>query len=160
MMLPIFGEIFSNGLHNSGNSEIAGAQLLGMFGGMALFVIGMILTFPISIFLPAAIAHGIAGDSFIAIFRIGAWWKILRANIGGFFTAFVLIMGLYMILIFALQVVYMTLILCFLLPFMSAILMFYLTLVCAVAIAEAYRRGAQISGREAAIEKPLHFDPV
>jgi hypothetical protein len=143
MMFPMFAAVFSESRYGAPSSNLVGFQVLGMFGGMAMFFIGMFLSLPISLFLPPAIAHGVAKDSFAAAFHIQEWWKVLRANLGGFFTAFVLIGGIYFILIFIAQMVYMTIILCFLLPILLNVLMIYMSMVSAAAVGEAYRRGVE-----------------
>jgi hypothetical protein len=115
--------------------------MLFSFGGMALFGIGMFFSLILWVFLPPAFAHVAAKDSFSAGFQFREWWKIFRANIGGFILSMVISGGLYMALIFAMQIIYMTIILCILLPFLMAFMSAYLSIVISVLIAQAYRDG-------------------
>jgi hypothetical protein len=161
MMLPMFGNIFSQSRSGIPSSDLDPSSFFGMVAGMGLFVLGMLLSLPISLLLPPALAHGVARDSFAAAFNVREWGKILRANLGGFFTAFVLIAGVYFILIFALQMIYMTIIFCFLLPFLLSFLMMYMSVVSAAAIGAAYRRGAQnINPPPVAREQEPLSDPI
>jgi len=142
MMLPAFAEMLSNNSHGFSNSNrFLGISMLFSFGGMALFGVGMIFSIVLWLFLPPALAHVIARDSFAAAFQFREWWKIFRANIGGFFLSLVIGGGLYMILIFAMQIIYMTIILCILLPFLFAFVSAYLTIIVFTLFAQAYRDG-------------------
>ncbi len=142
MMLPAFMGMLSGDPYSYSNSDMfAGITLLFSFGGMALFGIGMIFSIALWIFLPPALAHVVAKDSFSAAFQFRDWWKIFRANIGGFFLSLVIGGGLYMILIFAMQIIYMTIILCILLPVLFAFVSAYLTIIVFTLFAQAYREG-------------------
>jgi hypothetical protein len=143
MMVPLFAEMFSGVRYGADVSRLVGFQILGMFGGMGVFMFGMLLSLLMSFFVPPALAHQVAKDSFAAAFHIRDWWRIFKANLGGFFAALVLIGGLYILLIFVVQMIYMTLILCFLLPILMSLLMIYLSVVSAAAVGEAYRRGVE-----------------
>jgi hypothetical protein len=155
MMFSFFGSVFSQSNSAADTSAPTVMFLLGSFGGMTMFVVAMLISLPLGLLLPAAVANGVAKDSFLAAFHLREWWKILRVNAGGFFTALVLVYGSYVLLIFALQIVYMTVILCFLLPLLANILSFYLTIVCAAALGEAYRRGAELTQPAATADEPV-----
>ena len=71
--------------------------MVGTFGGMAAFGIGMILAFAIGVFIPVVLSHTVAEDSFKAAFRVKDWWTVFRANWGGFLISYVLIMGVWML---------------------------------------------------------------
>jgi hypothetical protein len=129
---------------SGGNPVIAPEWLiLGTFGGMALFSLGMLLSLLLWVALPPALSHAAAQDSFAAGFQIRAWWKVYRANLGGFILALVISGGLYMVMIFAIQILYLTLILCILAPFLMMFALTYLTLVAFALFAQAYKDGQE-----------------
>ena len=142
MILPAFIGILSgdpNGYSNS--DQFVGITMLFSFGGMGLFGIGMIFSIILWVFLPPALAHVAARDSFAAGFQFRDWWAIFKANIGGFLLSIIIAGGLYMVMVFALQIIYMTIILCALLPFLLAFISAYLTIVIFTLFAQAYREG-------------------
>jgi flagellar biosynthesis protein FlhB len=142
MMLPAIIGILSGNSHSFLNSDrFSGIVMLSSFGGMILFGIGMFFSLILWVFLPPALAHVVAKDSFAAGFQFRDWWKIFKANIGGFFLSLVISGGLYMALIIAMQIIYMTLILCILLPFLLAFISAYLTIIIFTLVAQAYREG-------------------
>mgnify|MGYP000145831910 CR=1 FL=1 len=118
-------------------------SMIGTFGGMALFGIGMIVAFAISAFIPVALSHAVAENNFKAAFRFKDWWAIFHANWGGFLIAYVLVMGVWMLAMFAMQVLYMTVILCCLLPFLLAPFGFYGALLTNTLFAQAYVEGQE-----------------
>jgi hypothetical protein len=143
MMLPAFIEGFSHNLHGYSNpDQLLGITMLFSFGGFALFGIGMLFSIILWVFLPPALAHVVAKDSFAAGFQFREWWKIFRANIGGFILSIVITGGLYMVLIFATQIIYMTIIFCILLPFLLAFISAYLSIIAFTLFAQAYSDGA------------------
>jgi Protein of unknown function (DUF4013) len=142
MMLPVFMEMFSGNPYSYANSDqFLGITMLFSFGGMALFGIGMFFSIVLWVFLPPALAHVIAKDSFAAGFQFRDWWKVFRANIGGFILSMVIAGGLYMALMLVMQIIYMTIILCVLLPFLIAFISAYLTIIIFTLFAQAYREG-------------------
>jgi hypothetical protein len=140
MILPAFLMPFLESSHRY-SDELVGVVMLFSFGGMALFFVGMFFSLILWFFLPPAFAHAAAKDSFAAGFKIRGWWKIFRANIGGFILCMVIGGGLYMAFVFAMQIIYMTLILCILLPFLMAFMSAYLSIIISALIAQAYRDG-------------------
>jgi hypothetical protein len=140
MILPAFLTEFLESTYRY-SDELVGVVMLFTFGGMILFGIGMFFSLILWFFLPPAFAHAAAKDSFAAGFKVRKWWKIFRTNIGGFILCMVIGGGLYMALIFAMQIIYMTLILCILLPFLMAFMSAYLSIVISALIAQAYRDG-------------------
>jgi hypothetical protein len=142
MMLPAFMDIFSDNPYGFANSDqFLGITMLSSFGGMALFGIGMFFTIVLWVFLPPAFAHVVAKDSFAAGFQFRDWWKIFRANLGGFFLSMVIAGGLYMVLMLVVQVIYMTIVLCVLVPFLIAFISAYLSIIIFTLFAQAYREG-------------------
>jgi hypothetical protein len=142
MMLPAFIEMFSGNSHGVSNSDqFLGITMFFSFGGIALFGIGMFFSLILWVFLPPALAHVVAKDSFEAGFQVRDWWKIFRANIGGFILSMVIAGGLYMALMLVMQIIYMTIILCITLPFLISFISAYLSIVIFTLIAQAYRDG-------------------
>ena len=142
MILPVFLDIFLQSPYNYNPDKFAGIYILGPFGGMALFSIGMLFGLALWVILPPALSHVVAKDSFSAGFQFREWWKIWRANIGGFFLALILSGGLYMAWMLVMQVIYMTLILCIVLPFLLAFVSAYLTIIVFTLFAQAYKEGS------------------
>ena len=142
MMLPAFMDAFSRNPHTYSNpDQFLGITMLFSFGGFALFGIGMLFSIIIWIFLPPALAHVVAKDSFAAGFHFREWWKVFRANIGGFILSIVIAGGLYMVLMFVTQIIYMTIIFCILLPFLFAFISAYLSIIVFTLFAQAYSDG-------------------
>ena len=142
MMVPAFIQAFSHSQSYSDVSPFIGMSMLGMFGGMAFFGIGLLLFLPTLLALPPMLSHVAATNSFSAAFHFKDWWRVFRSNIGGFAVALVVVTGLYFMMIFVFQVFYMTIVLCIVLPFLFAFLIGYLTIVANSLFAIAYRDGA------------------
>ena len=147
-ILLYFAYIFSLPLLEQNNNEEL--IIAGIFGFMAVMLLVMGIAFFISIILviilPPAICHTVAKDFFKAGFRIGEWWKIFRANLGGYILALLLLGGLYVVLILTFQFFYMTLVLWCLLPFVIIIGGSYLSLVICALFALVYREGKEKLG--------------
>jgi hypothetical protein len=143
MYVPLIMSSFSSGSGYGPYSGMAGASIIGMLVGMGMLFLGLILYFPLLLILPPALTHLVAKDSFTAAFRITEWWAILRANFWGFFTAFAIITGVYMILLMIVYVFYFTIILCFLFPVGLSGIVIYLSVVSAPLLGEAYRKGVE-----------------
>ena len=122
--------------------------MMGLFGSMVglmlSMAIGFFLVILASIPLPAAVAHFIASDEVAAAFRPRQWWPILRANVVGFFAAWVVMLGLASFVAIALNFVYYTIVLCCLAPFLAAPLGLYVLLVSAALFGQTYREGSQM----------------
>ena len=143
MMVPALLQAFSNPHTYYEPASVIGTSIFSMFGGMALFGIGLILFIPLWLALPPMMSHVAATDSFSAAFHFRDWWRVLRANIGGFAITLILAAGLYFVLIFAMQILYMTIILCIVIPFLMAFLIAYVTIVANALFAIAYREGSE-----------------
>ena len=141
MMIPTFIQAFSRPQSYQDVSPFIGMSMLGMFGGMAFFGIGLLLFLPTLLALPPMLSHVAATNSFSAAFHFKDWWKVFRSNIGGFVVALIVAAGLYFMIIFVTQVFYMTIVLCIALPFLLAFLIGYLTIVANALFAIAYRDG-------------------
>lgn len=143
LLLPFAMGLFSSGSRYQTMSAAMAPTMIGFFAGFILFIAGFILTIPLMILLPPALAHVVAKDSFGAAFRIREWWAILRANLGGFFTAFIIVGGVYVILILLVYLFYYTVILCFLMPLAMSVATAYLSIISARVVGEAYRKGVE-----------------
>ena len=117
-----------------------GIYMASMFGGMACFGVGLFFAFAIWVVLPVILAHVAATNSFSAAFHLSDWWKILRANLGGFLVSIILLGGIYMVLVFATQILYMTFVLCIIVPFLLAFISAYLLIMANALFAQAYPR--------------------
>jgi hypothetical protein len=109
------------------DSERMSWQPLGMMFGMWFFIgLGILYILAAKFALGAIQVHVIAKQRFGAGFEFSDWWRLLRANFGGFLLAFVIIICL----------------IC-LIPFIAIIVGIYLQLVSAALNALAYREAAE-----------------
>ncbi len=143
MEAPIFLMSFLAGADSGSAMSMSGILIAGIFIGMAMFFVGLILYIPLSLMLPPAITHLIAKDSFVAAFRITEWGAILRANFWGFFAAAAVIIGVYSILYMVAYALYLTVILCMLFPIALSVMVMYLSVISAPMLGEAYRKGVE-----------------
>lgn len=129
--------------------------LLTLFGSMAILFISMAVSLLLSLLglipLPAALAHCAAKQSLAAAFRFGEWWRLLQVNKWGYFTAWVLVVGLGVILSLPLTLAYYTLVLACLFPFLAALLNFYLGLIQAVLFGRFYRESLGLATPDAEV---------
>jgi hypothetical protein len=133
--------------------------LLGSLGGIALFGVGMLLALVAGAFAPVALAHMVAAERFAAAFRVREWWVILRANLGGFVLAYVLILGVSMAFSLAVQVLYFTLVLCWLVPVATVFYAMYVWTIGSGLIGLAYRDGVAKLATPLAPPAPALPDP-
>jgi hypothetical protein len=117
--------------------------LLGSLGGMGMFGFGILLVLIIGVLMPAMIGHVVAKDDISAAFRIGEWWKILRANISGFMITYLLVFGLFTALNIVSQLLYMTVILCCIIPILFIPAILYIMTITSVLFGQAYREGVE-----------------
>ncbi|MBI9050577.1 MAG: DUF4013 domain-containing protein [Anaerolineaceae bacterium] len=119
--------------------------LLFLFMGI-MFVcltIGMVLAVVGGIAAPPALCNTVKHDSFKAAFRFSEWWRVLKANFGGFFIALLIGFGVYMIIMFVAQIFYMTMLCsCLMLP-ISMIGGYYFALVFYAIIPLVYKEGLE-----------------
>jgi hypothetical protein len=119
-------------------------SMLGMFGGMAIMMLGMALTFITIIFIPPALGNMIAKGDFGAAFRVKEWWPVLKANLSGYILAVAIAMGLFYLMYMMTMIIYATVILCFLLPFAFCFIIFISGAIGFSIYAIAYRDGLKI----------------
>jgi hypothetical protein len=110
-----------------------------LFGLMLLVIVP--LTLALGIVVPAAEAHTIAHNEFGAGFRIREWWRIFRANFGGFIIAYLVSMVASLVLTIITQIAMATIILICVLPLIFPATMLYIMFVMYTAFAQAYRDG-------------------
>lgn len=152
MLLPSFAPL----VEQSGSGEALAALLIsGMFAGWCLLGVGVIFWLAALVLLPVAVAHLVARDSFLAAFSVREWWPVLRANLGGFLVAFLLVLGLFGLVYFAYTILFLTIVLCFLAPLVLLAFSVYQLLVGGALYADAYREGA---ARMAGINPRLEFE--
>jgi len=128
---------------NAGSSKIEALIPIFSLVMMLFFCLLMLLSLPLGLITPTAEMHMVTKGEFAAGFRFKEWWKILRANLGGFLIAFVIFYVVSMALGLVMQVLMMTIILTCLLPFFVPVLTMYSTLVLYTMMAQAYRVGAE-----------------
>ncbi len=119
------------------------SALIGMTGYMVSFGVAFIVALVIGCLIPVIFGHVVATDEFAAIFRIGEWWAIFRANFTGYLASYIFILGLWVFSSFIIQFLYFTLCLCCLVPFVVILLSIYILSTAAVLFGSAYRDGKQ-----------------
>lgn len=141
MMVAGMGAAITEDASTAEQALWAGPLLLGSLAGIALFGLGIALIFVLGVFTPVAIAHLIATDDFAAAFRVREWWPILRANLGGFLLAHLLVMGAGFVFSLVSQILQLTLVLCCLLPVVFGAYIMYGGTLSSSLFALAYREG-------------------
>lgn len=112
--------------------------MLVIFGGICfIFPISLVM----AVIIPAPEMYVIEKDDFTAVFQFREWWKIFRANLGGFIAAFGIYYILSFVLAFAMQILLATLILACLLIVLLPAMTIYITLIMYVLGAMAYKDG-------------------
>ena len=112
-------------------------------GGLAASGLTILLSLAMGMFVPPAIGHVIATDEFGAAFRVREWWRVFRANVGGFLLVMAIVFGIGMALVMILQILYITVCLCCLVPLLTGPISFYTAQVSFALYGRAYRAGAQ-----------------
>jgi hypothetical protein len=144
MMAPaILGGLESSSYGNDLAPIWVSFSLLGSFGGMCAMGLGMIFSLLLGVLIPPAMSHVVAEDQFSAAFRVGEWWQIFKANLGGYIIAYILIMGITFTLTFAFQMLYMTFVLCCLIPFVISLFSIYIGVVTGAIFGQTYRIGKE-----------------
>lgn len=140
--IPLAMEIISSSSRYYGSSDMSPVSMLGMMAGLGMLFLGLVLYFPLILILPPALTHAIAKNSFVAAFRVGEWFAILRANFLGFFTAIAITSGVYMLLFSLIYIFYFITIFCYFIPLIiMSFLVIYLAAIGAPLLGEAYRKG-------------------
>ena len=118
-------------------------SMVGMFGGLGVAMLGIVLMYITLIFVPPALGNLIAKNEFKAAFRFREWWPVFRANLSGYVVALALALGLFTLMYILAFALYATVVLCFLLPFAFCFIFFVFGTVSFSLFAIAYRDGAR-----------------
>jgi len=118
--------------------------LFGMFIGYGVMGVGILLGILIAIIVPAGLGHLVAKDRFFAAFQVNEWWPIFRANFIGFLLAFVILMGISMIVYLIFQILFLTIILCCLIPLVLSVYSMYISLISMTLFAQTYADGVHM----------------
>lgn len=134
--------VFWVGLVDSGAAEEFWLPLVGMPIFYIVMGVGMILGFVSMLAMVAAMGHLVAKDEFGAAFRLREIWSIFRKNFAGYLISFVVLMGLYWVVMMISQVLMFTVVLCCLYPVAMVLSQVYVGVVGSALFAEAYVEGA------------------
>jgi hypothetical protein len=118
-------------------------SMLPMFIMYPMMSLMMLLSLATGIFLPPALMHLIARDSFGGAFQFSAWWKVFRTNFGGYLIAFLISLALYAVVYIGFMIFAYSIVLCcfgYILLFVVAI---YCHMIASALFAQAYRTGAE-----------------
>lgn len=124
-----------------GSSTWMVLSMVGMVLGGAFMGIAILGGVVIGAIIPASLGHLVAKDEFAAAFRVKEWWRIFRANLGGFIVAYIVLMGASFLVGFAFQILYITIIFCCLMPFLMSAFSMYITTIWSTLMAQTYRAG-------------------
>ncbi len=113
-----------------------GVMMLSMFAATFLGMVVFCL-------LPGAVGHTVAKDSFQAGFDFMSWWKVMKANPGGFAVALLILFGMLSVVYLAANLLYMTIVLMCLMFVIPMVGLVYIELVGAALIGVAYREGLE-----------------
>jgi hypothetical protein len=135
--------VISQDTHSSSPSWLP----IPLLGGFSVMMCSMICSVLFSLvagfFVPAAATHTVVKRSFGAFLRFNEWWRILRANLGGYIIFFILMGGLIYIWSMIYSLVAWTFVLlpfAFLLPFLITP---YLSAICAILFGRIYREAEE-----------------
>ncbi|MGB8253230.1 MAG: DUF4013 domain-containing protein [Anaerolineaceae bacterium] len=103
--------------------------------------VGILISLVTAVFLPPALMHVIARDSFSAGFHFSDWWKVFRANLGGFMIANLITLANLTVLYLVTYILMMTIILGCLSPLVTIATSIYLGALTFTLYAQAYRTG-------------------
>ncbi len=144
-----FGSAFGASVSANG-SRAAASSALGLFAGQFIlfftFGIGFVIFALGAIIVPVAIGQYVRTGEISAGYRWSEISRILRANPAGFVLAWLVYLGLTLILSFTAQILYYTIVLCVFIPFLAAPMSFYLALLFAQFFGAAYREAASRAG--------------
>ncbi len=140
-IITFIGAMTAAGNHPDSPASILLVVAIGiLFLSIGLSILTGTLTFLV---LPAALGHTVARDSFSAGFDFTGWWKIFRANTGGFLIALLVITGLMGLVYIVSQIFSMTIVLICLIFLLPLAVGFYVMLIGAALVAGAYREGVE-----------------
>jgi hypothetical protein len=144
MFLPMIGTMLPIANWNgNGTPFLMMGSMLMMFLMYPMMSLMMLLSLATGIFLPPALMHLIARNSFGGAFQFSAWWKVFRANFGGYLIAFLISLALYAVVYIGFMIFAYTIVLfClgYILLFAMAI---YCHMIASALFAQAYRTGVE-----------------
>lgn len=143
MFAPMFLSIVMVEASNAPEEWIFFGSMAGLFLGLALLMLVLALALIVAVLAPPALAHAVARRQWLAAFRLGEWWPVLRANLAGFIIATGLLWAVGLAFGLLSQVLALTLVLICLLPFLVFPYTVYTLWVSAALYGQAYRDGAQ-----------------
>jgi hypothetical protein len=135
------------GMAAVGEENVSGIMPVLMFGSMGILfmsmALSMLLFVALLIVLPVASGHTVAKGSFSAGFDFSGWWKVLKANPGGFLISILLICGMGTLVMIVTQALYMSVVLCCLNIVVFVVGGYYILLVGGAFTALVYREGVE-----------------
>lgn len=108
-----------------------------------LLGLGTLLSIATGIVTLPGLMHLIDNDSFIAAFHVKLWWKIFRANTGGFILSYFLLFAGSMVVNFVSSFLMMTVVLGCLYPILLMFGSVYIGIISSALFAKAYRTGVE-----------------
>jgi hypothetical protein len=142
MILPAF---FLSGsmIDSRGNGMMPGMSIFLIFLSYPFLGLGILLSLLTGIITPPALMHLVDKGSFEAAFHIKTWWKIFRANLGGFVISFLLLFACLMLLNLVSTFLMMTVVLSCLYPILLFLVSVYIGIISSALFAKAYRTGVE-----------------
>jgi hypothetical protein len=137
-----FATVFSAAAADSYSQYISQALLLntlGMLAGIGIAMIGVMLALIVAFFVPTALGNSIARRKFRAAFNFKEWWHIFVTNLGGYLLVLALTIGLYSLLLLAVNLLYFTIVLCIFVPILTCIAAYLFSVIYYSLLAVAYR---------------------
>ncbi len=153
MIVPAFIAAGSFGayLENPPDFSNFNYLLLTLFS-YPLLGVGTLLSIATGIVTIPALMHLIDNGSFGAAFHVKQWWKILRANAGGFILSYFLLFACIMVVNFASSFLMMTVVLGCLYPILLMFGSVYIGIISSALFAKAYRTGVEkLTGNETGV---------
>jgi len=83
--------LFSDPQSSEMSPQLILIPLLGMLLASLLILVGTVFSLVTSVFSPAIVTHVAVKKSIAALFKVGDWWSIWRANMSGFFLCLVFV---------------------------------------------------------------------
>ncbi len=140
---PVFFSMVMVEANNAPEEWMALGSLLGLFIGVVLFGLLFLFLLVLAVLAPPAVAHAVARRQWLAAFRVGEWWPVLRANLAGFIIATGLLWAVGLAFGLLSQLLALTVVLICLLPFLMFPYTVYVLWVSAALYGQAYRDGVQ-----------------
>lgn len=147
MFLPMLGMMDMGSSMQPWGGYGDATRTLGSFGLIFLMypmmAFNMLVFLLTVVFLPPALMHVVAKDSFGAAFQFSGWWKIFRANFGGFVIAFMISTALLCMIYFGSFILLSSIVFCIVAPIFLWLSAMLVGLVISALYARAYRAGVE-----------------